>query len=82
VIGKPEPRLFDQAGERLGLPSKEILTVGDRLETDILGAQRAGMATLLMLTGVTSPEAAAASEIKPQWILDDLLALTQAFEGA
>ena len=82
IIGKPEPRLFDLAGERLGFVPDLILTVGDRLETDVLGAQRAGMATVLLLTGVTSPEAAAASEIKPGWIFDNLPALTLALEGA
>lgn len=81
IIGKPEPRLFDLARERLSVSVDFILTVGDRLETDILGAQRAGMATVLLLTGVTSPADAAASEIKPTWILDDLAALTQALEG-
>ena len=80
IIGKPEPRLYELAGERLGVPSDQILTVGDRLETDILGAQRAGMATVLLLTGVTSQEAAAASEITPTWILDDLPMLTRALE--
>jgi 4-nitrophenyl phosphatase len=82
IIGKPEPRLFKQAAQRLGLGTNGILTVGDRLETDILGAQRAGMATVLMLTGVTSPEEAMTSEIKPDWIFDDLPALTQALKGA
>lgn len=81
IIGKPEPRLYELAGERLGVPYNEILAIGDRLETDVLGAQRAGMATVLLLTGVTSPEAAAASEITPTWILEDLPALTQALEG-
>jgi 4-nitrophenyl phosphatase len=82
IIGKPEARLFDLAGERLGVVPDRILAVGDRLETDVIGAQRAGMATALLLTGVTSPEAAAASEIKPGWIFDDLPALTLALEGA
>ncbi|TFH33860.1 MAG: haloacid dehalogenase, partial [Anaerolineales bacterium] len=82
IIGKPEPLLFKLASERLEVASDEILAVGDRLETDILGAQRAGMATALLLSGVTSPTDAAASEIKPDWILDDLPALTHALEGA
>jgi 4-nitrophenyl phosphatase len=82
IIGKPEPRLFEQAARHLGLATNGILTIGDRLETDILGAQHAGMATVLMLTGVTSPEEARTSQIKPDWILDDLPALTQALKGA
>ncbi len=77
IIGKPEPRLFDLARERLGLKAEQILAIGDRLETDILGAQRAGITTGLLLTGVTSSDQAEASAIKPDWIFDDLPSLTR-----
>ncbi|MEA1977777.1 MAG: HAD-IIA family hydrolase [Chloroflexota bacterium] len=77
IIGKPEPRLFNLAREHLGLTVEQILSVGDRLETDILGAQRAGIATGLLLTGVTSSDQAEASTIKPDWIFDDLPSLTR-----
>lgn len=82
IIGKPEPRLFEQAAARMDLPANHILTVGDRLDTDILGGQRAGMPTALMLSGVTTAEDAAASEIKPDWIFENLPALTHAIQGA
>jgi len=82
IIGKPESRLFDLAGDRLGLAVDQILAIGDRIETDILGAQRAGIATGLLLTGVTSSEQAAASKIKPDWIFDDLPSLTRELAGA
>lgn len=76
IIGKPEPRLFNLAIERLDLKAAQILALGDRIETDILGAQRAGIASCLLLTGVTSSDQAKASEIKPDWIFDDLPSLT------
>jgi 4-nitrophenyl phosphatase len=81
IIGKPEPLLFEQAAEKMGLPATSILAVGDRLETDILGGQRAGMGTALLLTGVTSSEYAAASEIQPDWTFQDLPALTEALRA-
>ncbi len=81
IIGKPEPRLFNFARERLGLTAEQILGVGDRLETDILGAQRAGIATCLLLTGVTSSDQAKASEIKPDWIFKDLPSLMLELTG-
>ena len=81
IIGKPEPLLFEQAAEKLGLPVASILAVGDRLETDILGGQHAGMGTALLLTGVTSAKQAADSEIKPDWVFKDLPSLTQAIQG-
>lgn len=51
VTGKPEPFLFDFAAARIG--SSQPLVVGDRLDTDIRGANRAGMDSLLVLTGVS-----------------------------
>jgi 4-nitrophenyl phosphatase len=54
IAGKPNPTLFKLAFERLALPSDQILAIGDRLDTDILGGQRAGCKTALVLSGVTS----------------------------
>jgi glycerol 3-phosphatase-2 len=53
VAGKPEPPLLEHAVERAG--GAHPIFVGDRLDTDIVGAARAGMASLLVLTGVTRP---------------------------
>ena len=53
VVGKPEPALFEVAAQRTG--AARPLVVGDRLDTDIEGANVAGMASLLVLTGVTQP---------------------------
>ena len=52
VVGKPEPALFEEAARQRA--AKRPLVVGDRLDTDIEGANRAGMDSLLVLTGVTS----------------------------
>jgi HAD superfamily hydrolase (TIGR01450 family) len=54
IVGKPRPALFQRATERTraGRP----LVVGDRLDTDIEGAVRAGMDSLLVLTGVGTPK--------------------------
>ena len=51
VVGKPEPALFQLAARHAG--ARRALVVGDRLDTDIDGARRAGMDALLVLTGVT-----------------------------
>ncbi|MDQ1642010.1 MAG: glycerol-phosphatase [Actinomycetota bacterium] len=53
VAGKPELPLHRQAVQRTG--AKHPLVVGDRLDTDIEGAHRAGTDSLLVLTGVTQP---------------------------
>lgn len=53
AAGKPETPLHDEAVRRTG--SRDPLVVGDRLDTDIEGAGRAGVASLLVLTGVATP---------------------------
>ena len=53
VVGKPEPPLFRLAAQHR--KADRTLVVGDRLDTDIEGANRAGMDGLLVLTGVSTP---------------------------
>ncbi len=53
VAGKPERHIYDTARARFG--AKRPLMIGDRLDTDILGANRSEMASLLVLTGVDTP---------------------------
>jgi 4-nitrophenyl phosphatase len=77
IVGKPEPHLFLEAARRLHAEADEVLVVGDRLETDIVGGQRAGMATALLLTGVTTRQQSETSEIRPTVVLDDLPALAE-----
>jgi 4-nitrophenyl phosphatase len=80
VIGKPETPLFLEALNRLGTDRSQTLIVGDRLETDILGGQRAGMQTILILTGVTTAVMLAEADIQPDWVYQDLPALTLALQ--
>lgn len=80
VIGKPEPIIFEMALAQLGTVPEHTLMVGDRLETDILGAQRADLKTALLWSGVTTPEILAASDIQPDVVFDDIVAMRQAWE--
>jgi 4-nitrophenyl phosphatase len=75
IIGKPAPEMYKVAMERLGTTPEQTLVVGDRLETDIVGAQKLGCRTALVLSGVTSEEAARAWTPAPDWIGSDLTAL-------
>jgi HAD superfamily hydrolase (TIGR01450 family) len=52
VAGKPEPPMHREAMIRTG--ARRPLVVGDRLDTDVEGATRAGVDSLLVLTGVTT----------------------------
>lgn len=76
VAGKPEPGMFTVAAKDAG--SRSPLVVGDRLDTDIEGANRAGMDSLLVLTGVdTIATALHADPVRrPTHIFADLSHLT------
>lgn len=54
VIGKPSPLMFRIALERVGCSEEEAVMVGDQVDTDILGARRAGIDSLLVTTGIDS----------------------------
>ena len=71
--GKPEKEIFDVALERFG-PIGDALMIGDRLDTDILGANRAGIRSALVLTGIDSPKTLLASDDsqRPTYVLEDL----------
>jgi HAD superfamily hydrolase (TIGR01450 family) len=75
VVGKPEPALFATAAQRTGAVAP--LVVGDRLDTDIEGAYRAGMDSLLVLTGISDEAAArsAPAPRRPRYLGADLTAL-------
>jgi 4-nitrophenyl phosphatase len=60
VIGKPEPAMFRAILEASGVPGAEAVVVGDNPDADVVGARRAGCASILVLTGVADAAAAAA----------------------
>lgn len=71
--GKPEKEIFDVALERFHGRGKTLL-IGDRLDTDVLGANRAGMLSALVLTGIDNAKAVLAADtaMRPDFILNDL----------
>lgn len=81
VVGKPEPELHAASVERV--QAQRPLVVGDRLDTDVLGAVRAGSDSLLVLTGVTDREQllAAPEGMRPTYVSSDLRGLGQAHEA-
>ncbi|MDQ1594443.1 MAG: glycerol-phosphatase [Arthrobacter pascens] len=79
VAGKPEAPLFHAAAKRLA--AERPLVVGDRLDTDILGGNRAGFATVAVLTGVDTRETilAARTDERPDFLINDLTGLYQPY---
>jgi HAD superfamily hydrolase (TIGR01450 family) len=77
VAGKPEPPLHRESMLRTG--AKHPLVVGDRLDTDIEGANRVGADSMLVLTGVTGPAEAvlAPPTQRPTYLAEDLAGLLE-----
>ncbi len=71
--GKPEKEIFDVAQERFTHHGGALM-IGDRLDTDILGARRAGMASALVLTGIDTAKTLLACDasMRPDFVLEDL----------
>ncbi|MBH0108547.1 HAD-IIA family hydrolase [Salinibacterium sp. NG22] len=79
VAGKPEVAIFEEAFARY--ESREALMIGDRLDTDILGANRAGIPSLLVLTGIDQAKQVLACipDERPTMIVDDLRGLHEPY---
>jgi len=79
VAGKPEVAMFTLAVERFA--ATKAIVIGDRLDTDILGANRAGLESVLVLTGIDQAKQvlAAAVDQRPTYILDDLRQLAEPY---
>lgn len=82
VAGKPEVPIFEEAIARFD--ARHPLFLGDRLDTDILGANRAGIASALVLTGIDRPKhvLAAPADSQPAFILSDLRQLHEPYPEA
>jgi glycerol-1-phosphatase len=71
IGGKPERHLFDLARERLG-GAERVAMVGDRIASDVEGGRRAGLVTILVLSGASTREEAQAARPGPDHVVDDL----------
>ena len=80
IIGKPEPIMYQQAIARLGTDLAETIAIGDKLETDILGAIRTGINSIMVLTGVSTEADLKEAEYQPTWVMPDLRAVTHALK--
>ena len=68
VTGKPEPQMYEAALRRMDASPEDTAMLGDRLDTDIAGAARVGLKTVLVLSGIATEEDVAASAIKPDLV--------------
>lgn len=78
VVGKPNPIMFQEALRRLSGSEHDTVMIGDRLTTDIAGAQASGMRAILLLSGISRLEDLEQSAVKPHWIFNTLSELASA----
>jgi 4-nitrophenyl phosphatase len=77
VVGKPYPGMYQLAMSRLGTEPGETLMVGDRYETDIVGAVTLGLVTAGVLTGISTREEFELGNPRPDFVAEGLPALLE-----
>jgi len=82
VIGKPERAMFESALRMLGTTPEETLMIGDRIGTDIQGAQAVGVQTALVMTGVETQDSLEQSDVQPDYVFAGLPELIDALKQA
>ena len=71
-IGKPQPAMVQLAMEKTGFAPEETVVMGDRLYTDIACGVNAGISSIFVLSGEGTLEDLAASEVKPEFVRDNI----------
>jgi HAD superfamily hydrolase (TIGR01450 family) len=75
IVGKPSPIILEVALETLGVAAADCVIVGDRIETDIVMGKSLGLATVLVLTGVTRADDSRITELRPDLVLPSIQGL-------
>ena len=79
IMGKPSELFFKIALDDLKLPTSEVIVVGDDITTDILGAARMGLRSVLVRTGKFHPNQLDNPSANPTWVVDSISDLLQIF---
>lgn len=80
IIGKPEPIIYQQALDLLNVDPGQTVAIGDRLETDILGAVRTGIRSIMVLSGVSTEDDFKTTDYQPTWVVQDIRDITHALK--
>jgi len=71
VIGKPSPLMPLLAMEQHGYSKEETAVVGDRIYTDVKSGLNAGITGILVLSGESTLQTLAESDVEPHLVLED-----------
>jgi ribonucleotide monophosphatase NagD (HAD superfamily) len=69
IVGKPSPIILETALATLDVPAADAVIVGDRIETDIVMGKRGGLATVLVLSGITRADDPRIAEVAPDAVV-------------
>ena len=72
IVGKPSPIILDVALATLGVAARDAVMVGDRVETDIVMGRELGLATVLVLSGITGADDPRIAELAPDLVLPSI----------
>jgi ribonucleotide monophosphatase NagD (HAD superfamily) len=72
IVGKPSPIMIQAALEVMGLKPEDCILIGDRLETDIKMGRDSGIATGIVLTGVTDEKTLKETSIPPDFVFQSI----------
>lgn len=77
VLGKPNPLMIQEVRRRIHVKASDMILIGDRLMTDILMAHKAGIQSLLVLSGDSTKTELRSSSIKPTGLISSVKALLE-----
>ena len=77
VVGKPSPIILEVALATLGVRADETVIVGDRIETDITMGKRLGLATILVLSGITRADDPRIASLAPDHVIGSIAELIE-----
>ena len=80
-VGKPNPLMMRSALNAIEAHSESTAMIGDRMDTDVVAGLEAGLETILVLTGVTTPGEAERYSYRPSKIVDSVADLIGQLEG-
>ncbi|HHW49854.1 MAG TPA: HAD family hydrolase [Pseudoclavibacter sp.] len=77
-VGKPNPMMFRLAMSKIGAHSQSTGMIGDRMDTDVVAGIEAGLHTILVLTGISTPAEIAKYPFRPNEVLNSVQELLDA----
>ena len=80
-VGKPNPLMMRSALNAIEAHSETTAMIGDRMDTDVVAGLEAGLETILVMTGVTTPGEAERYSYRPSRIVDSVADLVEGLDG-